>query len=113
MTGSESRIMCVCVCVRVCVCVCACVSVVMQGIRVNGIAPGIIPTKLSAYLVQDPEMVSACSDQRVACVYVCAPLVRCDGRPLCVLQLHVGVFVLVSAGSSDRRADTPQGAGST
>jgi NAD(P)-dependent dehydrogenase (short-subunit alcohol dehydrogenase family) len=29
----------------------------MQGIRVNGLAPGIVPTKLSAYLVQSPDLV--------------------------------------------------------
>jgi NAD(P)-dependent dehydrogenase (short-subunit alcohol dehydrogenase family) len=31
----------------------------LHGIRVNGVAPGIVPTRLSAYLVQNPELVGS------------------------------------------------------
>ncbi|GFH16953.1 uncharacterized protein HaLaN_13479 [Haematococcus lacustris] len=33
-----------------------------QGIRVTGLAPGIVPTKLSSYLVQSPELAQQQAD---------------------------------------------------
>lgn len=41
-----------------------------QGINVNAIAPGIVPTKFSEALVANPELVSHSAEMQLFCVAV-------------------------------------------
>lgn len=43
-----------------------------QDIRVNAVAPGIVPTKLSSYLVQSPELVRALAGYASVAALRCA-----------------------------------------